>query len=481
MNLQQSLANVLRALRSEIGPQLSSPRASATLGSVVNVLTHLLVNATASDSGRCAPATASRDHAAPRDGEQTSIYRSLIDEASVPYGHFGGKGNYARLQARVEAILDSNDPQISQEVANLIAWEKSAIDRTVLEVTKLLEPMSTHCELSASSELSRLRQQALETYLRTKYPCHPSLHVCGFAPLPGGRSKSTALVQLAGCQELPPEFILRQDAALNATGGPSVIGEFALLRELHRLGMKVAQPFTLERSPAVLGAPFVLMEKLRGGVASGLLQPPYSRRVALSLAGELAKLHSIPLSDNQAVTADHATFDRAAKLLELERFGEPWREPYQPPCLAVRVALKWLRDNIDLAVQGTPALIHGDPLFHNVLAAGDELTGLLDWEFAKVGYPAEDLGWIRAAVEGRLPWAEFMDAYRATGGPNLSREQLDYYAVWEALRLTSMLARSNRLAASGSTQDIEYTCVAFHETYIARQWLSASVARVAGA
>lgn len=46
---------------------------------------------------------------------------------------------------------------------------------------------------------------------------------------------------------------------------------------------------------------------------------------------------------------------------------------------------------------------HGDPGLHNILVASDEqdLSGLLDWEWAGAGEPARDLAWLRWTLHWR--------------------------------------------------------------------------------
>ena len=38
-------------------------------------------------------------------------------------------------------------------------------------------------------------------------------------------------------------------------------------------------------------------------------------------------------------------------------------------------------------------IVHGDFGPQNVLIAGDNISALLDWEFAHAGQPVEDLAW----------------------------------------------------------------------------------------
>lgn len=449
MRLDRTIDELLAALRDEIAPDLGSDGTRATLRSIMHILTGLKVNA------------------APPEGAVADAPSALAietDRIDVPFRPIGGEAAYDHLDARFAAALAESD---GENVLSLLATERAMLDRLSDQTWAILS------EGSAPSAAHRAAagRETLEAYLRAQTG-EPTLRLTGFRLLAGGRSKQTALISIAGSERLPGQAVVRQDAAVNISGGPSVTQEFGLLQVAHGGGVRVAEPFLLEETGRVMGTPFMLIGRLSGSMASGLLQPPRSAQVALALAGELAKLHAIPVAPGQSALT------LADMEAELEMFAAIWHEKSNAPCLAMRYALDWLKQNIALAVEGEPCLTHRDALFHNVLADGDELTGLLDWEFARCGYAAEDFGWIRASVEERVSWTSFCAAYRDAGGRTPSAAQLDFYAVWGATRLLAMLAYSNWLVENKDERDIEHVCVAFHETQIVKRWLSHHVARV---
>lgn len=64
-----------------------------------------------------------------------------------------------------------------------------------------------------------------------------------------------------------------------------------------------------------------------------------------------------------------------------------------------------------------PVIVHGDFGPQNVLIAGDRITALVDWEFAHIGQPVEDLAWAEWIVRMHHPDAvdalpELLDASR---------------------------------------------------------------------
>ena len=57
-------------------------------------------------------------------------------------------------------------------------------------------------------------------------------------------------------------------------------------------------------------------------------------------------------------------------------------------------------------LEGTgPVLVHGDFGPQNVLIQDDRITALLDWEFAHIGQPVEDLAWTEWIIRTHHPGA----------------------------------------------------------------------------
>jgi aminoglycoside phosphotransferase (APT) family kinase protein len=119
-----------------------------------------------------------------------------------------------------------------------------------------------------------------------------------------------------------------------------------------------------------------------------------------------------------------------------------------------------------------PALVHGDFRPANVLVGDDgRITALLDWEFAHLGDPAEDLGWYTTplyAQEHGIPdrWStqDFLDR---CGAGDVSPERLRFWQVLALFKLSAIAligvasflsAESDR--ASGPVDALVRTAVA---------------------
>jgi aminoglycoside phosphotransferase (APT) family kinase protein len=104
---------------------------------------------------------------------------------------------------------------------------------------------------------------------------------------------------------------------------------------------------------------------------------------------------------------------------------------------AVAPALDWLRDAAPSA-PGRAALCHGDAGPGNFLFAGERVTAMLDWEFAHVGDPHDDLAWVsvRNHLLGRpFDVAGAVGGWSATTGCAVDSARAEYYRVVVLIRM----------------------------------------------
>lgn len=108
------------------------------------------------------------------------------------------------------------------------------------------------------------------------------------------------------------------------------------------------------------------------------------------------------------------------------------------PTPAAAVALDWLRDH-PVPDPGAPSLCHGDAGPGNFLHDRGRITALLDWEFAHLGDPHDDLAWIavRNQLLGRpFDLAAAWAAWHDEAATPIDTIRLEHY---RALVLTRML------------------------------------------
>jgi aminoglycoside phosphotransferase (APT) family kinase protein len=107
-------------------------------------------------------------------------------------------------------------------------------------------------------------------------------------------------------------------------------------------------------------------------------------------------------------------------------------------------------------------VVHGDYSYHNLLFEGDSLSSVMDWELVKIGHPADDVGYIRSAALQRVEWPEFMAAYKAGGGCDLTPLDISFYTLLGKLRLMSLLFGARAYFESGATDDLQLADVSIY-------------------
>ncbi len=283
--------------------------------------------------------------------------------------------------------------------------------------------------------------------------------------LTGGASRDTwAIDALVSGQ--PQALVLRRDL-----GGEideqalSREQEFRVLAAAHAGGVRAPRPRWLCTGPAVLGAPFFLMDRLDGeSVGRRVVREPAlaGARQALpcQMGEQLALVHALPLDGldflprplpglSPALTA----VERSAR--QLAGLGEP-----HP---ALELALRWLRHNA--LPCSSPVLVHGDFRVGNLMVGPEGLVGVFDWEFAHVGAPEEDLAWpcVRSwrfgqdhlRLGGVGPVDDFLEAYERLSGRAIEERALRYWEVMGNLRwAVGCVAQANR-HLSGQAVSVE--------------------------
>jgi aminoglycoside phosphotransferase (APT) family kinase protein len=304
-------------------------------------------------------------------------------------------------------------------------------------------------------EQTAITAERLTEYLRTRLPGAESVNVIDLDVLAGGRSKTTMFARLSGHPGLT-EIALRQDmltGLVDSIGGATrVADEWPLLGAAFAAGLPVAEPIWLEPAETTLGPPLMITRKLAGSAPGdwrGFYEPTDRRTAAaaLQLARELGRLHSLDVEalDLPGYPAAPA---RDRLLREIDYRWSKWQQDTLQPYPVIDCAFERLRRECQSGLGG-PALVHGDVLPHNLLVEDGRLTALLDWEFAHIGDPAEDLAYCRPAVSAALPWEDFLAAYQDAGGAAVDERRLAIFGLFALVRNSSLLAGAVRLYRDG--------------------------------
>jgi aminoglycoside phosphotransferase (APT) family kinase protein len=237
--------------------------------------------------------------------------------------------------------------------------------------------------------------------------------------LPGGASKEAWAVEMNG-QEL---LVRRAAGGVIHQGTLTLEHEFEVLRAAHEAGVKVPRPIAYY--PDLGGREAFAMERVHGETIGRRIVRDPPPALALQMAEEVAKIHAIE-PDRLPFLAATDPVQRMRD--ELDTVDEP-----HP---AIELGLTWvaerLRPDTELVVT------HGDWRIGNLVVDEKGLVAVLDWEFAHLADPVEDVAWplVRAWRFGAddLPLGgigevePYLERYNALTGRALTLEEL---YVWE--------------------------------------------------
>jgi len=142
----------------------------------------------------------------------------------------------------------------------------------------------------------------------------------------------------------------------------------------------------------------------------------------------------------------------------LDELGEP-----HP---ALELGLLRLSKTRPAAVANT--LVHGDFRLGNLMVDADGLVGVLDWELAHLGDPAEDLGWLcvpswrfggAQPVAGVGSREELLSAYAAAGGPPVDDATLRWWEAFGTLRWGVICVRQAAAHLTGAVRSVELAAI----------------------
>lgn len=309
----------------------------------------------------------------------------------------------------------------------------------------------------------------LQVYLRDRFS-EPGLTVTSFRSLPGGFGKQTYLFAVQG-RAISGDFVLRRDPEFNIVANDChfVSVEFEVIRAVHALGFPAPQTEWCDTEHKLLpGGDFMVMRRAPGSAAGSVFSAQVAVPADLSktLAHILARLHGLPPIQELTMLAGSINANLAKLSIAdcTRQYLEEWFTLYRAtphlPSAAILSIFGWLLEHIP-ASTGQPCLLHGDIGFHNFLFNGEEgsnereLSVVLDWEFAHIGDPAEDLAYVRNTLGTALDWPAFLAEYRAAGGVEVSDERIRFFEVWGHLRNAAASSLAAAQLVHGETRELK--------------------------
>jgi aminoglycoside phosphotransferase (APT) family kinase protein len=298
---------------------------------------------------------------------------------------------------------------------------------------------------------------------------------------PGGHSNLTYLLRWGD-----RELVLRRPPVGSRVKTAHDMGrEYRVLSRLGGLYPKAPRALADCADTAVLGAPFYVMERVRGVIlrrpqlpAGVELPPARMRRLSEAVVDGLAELHAVDFR-----AAGLADFGRPEGYVErqVEGWSERWLRARTDEVPDLDRAAAWLAGHLpasDREATGA-TLLHNDYKYDNlVLASGDltRIVAVLDWEMATVGDPLMDLGtslgyWIDpddppaarhlptgpTTHPGNLSRAEVVERYGEATGRDVS--EILFYYVFGLFKIAVIAQQIYYRYKQGLTQDERFAAL----------------------
>jgi aminoglycoside phosphotransferase (APT) family kinase protein len=295
---------------------------------------------------------------------------------------------------------------------------------------------------------------------------------------PGGHSNLTYLLRFGNS-----ELVLRRPPFGSKVKTAHDMGrEFKVLSHLHAAYPRAPRALLHCDDLDVIGAPFYLMERVRGVILrhqrapEGLdLNPERMRALSEAAVDGLVDLHAV---DYRAIGLEDLGHPEGYVQRQVEGWTERWRKARTDDLPDLDRAAAWLADHLPPPGNGA-ALIHNDYKYDNLVLHPqdlDRVVAVLDWEMATVGDPLMDLGtslgyWMDpddnselrllpagpTTLPGNLRRAEVVERYAARSGRDVSG--ILFYYVFGLFKIAVIAQQIYYRYQQGLTHDERFAAL----------------------
>jgi aminoglycoside phosphotransferase (APT) family kinase protein len=255
-------------------------------------------------------------------------------------------------------------------------------------------------------------------------------------------------------------FCLRRDPGNALLRDLSDLGvQFRVLQSLEPTPVPTPAPYWYEDDPHILGAPFLVMEKV-----PGVCPNPWGRDgrrfyeeaagrgvLPASFTDTLAALHTFLGVPEVGTEFAHRELAKWRGLIDTTRH-EP--EPILTDLMC------WLEANAPRTER--LVLVHGAYRTGNLLVDGDRISAVLDWELQAIGDPMYDVAYVLSDLnrEGTellsnvVDRDEFYRRYESATGIEIDDDVCRYYQLLYAMRSAAFWMSASDLYATGRSNDL---------------------------
>ncbi len=312
----------------------------------------------------------------------------------------------------------------------------------------------------------------LAAYLRQHVPGLPESAALQVEQFPSGHSNLTYLLRV-GEREL---VLRRPPFGAKIKTAHDMGREYLILSRLANVYAKVPRVLTYCEDETVLGAPFYVMERLKGiilraAAPKGLeLSPTLMRALSENMLDNLVEIHRV---DYQAAGLSDLGRPAGYVRRQIEGWTQRYANARTDDVPDIERVAAWLAEHTPPDADSGSALIHNDYKYDNLVLSPDDpasIIGVLDWEMATLGDPLMDLGtslgyWVDpgdppelqtlrfglTTLPGNLNRRELAQRYAQQSGRDVSN--ILFYYVYALLKIAVIVQQIYARYKAGFTQD----------------------------
>jgi aminoglycoside phosphotransferase (APT) family kinase protein len=307
-------------------------------------------------------------------------------------------------------------------------------------------------------------REPLENFI--KQQTGQSVEIMEMTPLAGGASRDSWAIE-AKIGDDVEKLVLRRDFPTTMNENALTRAqEYRLMQVAHECGVKVARMRWQCDDPTVLGLPFFIMDFVEGvSIGRKVITAPELAKarevLPEQMAEQLARIHTIdpeshqidflqrPRDNNPSLEAVASTYTI------LDRLGV-----HVP---ALEFALRWCERHAPLPQRIT--FLHGDFRVGNLLVDTGGLAAVIDWEFAHIGDPLEEIGYLcmrdwrfgsdHLRAGGLSDRERFIQAYEHFSGLMVDRSTADWWEIMGNIRWAAICLSQAERHLSGRDPSVE--------------------------
>jgi aminoglycoside phosphotransferase (APT) family kinase protein len=496
VNSQPDIAAYIRCVRDaiafELRPAITSSAVRETANSLVLLLGRVIADietAPAISTEKVAAWTELAQELEHLQGLPSVAFRACSDFSE---GHAFEELQHAmtRIQRRMDVFFhdDVALQTLSQTDTDASVWFGDAVGATLDFITTLERNVPVPAALTPPSGAGETGnpngfRDSLNDYLLKRFPGFSPSGIRNFRFVPGGSSNLTAIFDVEPNDILPTRLVLRCNKSWSLTG-KRVADEFILLQHLCDSGVPVPKPILAEQDTSILGGSFLIVTEIEDAGSSGDAFPELSdnypnlgAEFGRELAQLLAGLHKakIPAA---AVGFDVAPPDPSATVRALHAL---WTSKDRPP-LSVAADLGFAQLLSHPLPKNRPrSIVHGDINVRNLMIRDGHIAALVDWELARPGDPAEDIGYCRLMLlQHVIAWDDFVAEYVNAGGDPAACDPyaVNYYGLLAHVRNTVFASGCRTKIVTNTSRD-PAIAVASWDYFHRLQWNAAHELKIA--